>query len=223
MGRVSSNNLKNHKRHHLIFTSVFTNGNLRKNVFYVLSILFISLSLNACNLAALLSTQYSENIALAKFGTEANHPGMIDGNIETVATVAAKNDRHFILRFADVQPVRKIIIHNENLFRFEMEYLNPETDEWETFQSVIQRRNLEGKRAQSNYVFDRLNFQTQMIRITVTRTVDDVVINKVVPDKGDRVVNERMNFGGRYSPHSRVIRPSIAQIREIEVYHLAKQ
>ena len=196
---------------------------VRTNVFCAsFCILFICLSMNGCRLAQVLSTQYSENIARANFGTEANHPGLNDGNLETVATLPATNERHFIIRFSEVKPVRKIIVHNENLFRFKMNYLNPETDEWETFHSVVQRRNLDGKSAQPTFVFDRLNFHTQMIRITVTRTVDDIVINKVKTDPGDTVVSQRTSFGDQYLPHYRVIRPSIAQIREIEVYHLAE-
>jgi len=178
--------------------------------------------MSACRFASVLSTQYSENIAGANYGTEANHPGLNDGNLETVATIPAKNDRNFVVRFAEVHPVRKIVIHNENLFRFQMDYLNPETGEWENFHSVIQRRNLEGKRAQSQFIIDRLNFRTQMIRITVTRTVDDIVVNKFVTGPGDKVVNQRKTMAGQYLPHYRVVRPSIAQIREIEVYHLAK-
>lgn len=178
--------------------------------------------LNACRLAQVLSTQYSENIATANYGTEANHPGLNDGNLETIATLPAKNDRNFLIRFAEIHPVRKIVIHNGNLFRFQMEYLNSATDEWETFHSVIQRRNLEGKRAQPTFVIDRLNIQTKMIRIAVSRTVDDIVVNKVKLDKGDKVVNRRMTIGSQYYPHYRVVRPSIAQVREIEIYHLAK-
>lgn len=194
----------------------------RKNLFYGSCLLIICLSMSACKLASILSTQYSENIAQANLGTEANHPGLNDGNRETVATVPAKNNRNFIIRFAEVHPIRKIVIYNENLFRFQMDFLNPDTSEWETFHTVIQRRNLKGKRAQSMFVFDRLDFHTQMIRITVTRTVDDIVVNKFVLDDGDKVVGQRDTIAGQYAPHYRVIRPSIAQIREIEVYHLAK-
>lgn len=190
--------------------------------FTSICILFIFLSISGCRLAHVLSTQYSENIASADYGTEANHRGLNDGNLETIATLPATNERHFIIKFTDVQPVRKIILHNGNLFRFKMDYLNPETDVWETFDSVIQRRELDGKRAQAMFVFDRLNFHTQMIRITVTRTVDDIVVNKLKKEPGDRVVDQRTSFGDQYLPHYRVIRPSIAQIREIEVYHLAK-
>ncbi len=61
-----------------------------------------------------------------------------------------------------------------------------------------------------------------MIRIAVSRTVDDVVVNKVKLDQGDKVVNRRMTIGNQYFPHYRVVRPSVAQVREIEIYHLAK-
>lgn len=196
---------------------------IRKNVVFIVPLLFICLHLNGCQLAHILSTQYSDNIAIANYGTEANHPGLNDGNLQTVATLPAQNERNFVIRFADIHPVRKIIIHNGNLFRFQMESLNPETNKWETFHSVTQRRNLEGKRAQPTFVIDRLNLQTQMIRIAVTRTVDDIVVNKVVTDPGDKVVNRRMTMGSQYFPHYRVVRPSKAQIREIEIYHLAKK
>ncbi|MDE0485335.1 MAG: hypothetical protein OXI67_22420 [Candidatus Poribacteria bacterium] len=220
MARISRNNIVNFNLLAQGLTVIGTT--VLKNLFYVFCLLFICLSMNACRLASVLSTQYSENIAGANYGTEANHPGLNDGNLETVATIPAKNDRNFVVRFAEVHPVRKIVIHNENLFRFQMDYLNPETGEWKNFHSVIQRRNLEGKRAQSQFIIDRLNFRTQMIRITVTRTVDDIVVNKFVTGPGDKVVNQRKTMAGQYLPHYRVVRPSIAQIREIEVYHLAK-
>ena len=193
-----------------------------RNVFLSVLLLFFCLHFNACRLAQVLSTQYSENIATANYGTEANHPGLNDGNLETIATLPAKNDRNFIIRFAETHPVRKIVIHNGNLFRFQVEYLNSDTDKWETFHSVIQRRNLEGKRAQPTFVIDRLNIETKMIRIAVSRTVDDIIVNKVKLNQGDKVVNRRMTIGNQYYPHYRVVRPSIAQVREIEIYHLAK-
>ena len=195
---------------------------LIKKVPGYLCILFLCLPLSACRIAQVLTTQYSENIALSDHGTEANHPGLNDGNLETVATLPAANERNFIIQFADVRPIRKIVIHNGNIFRFDMAYLNPETDTWEIFDTVIQRRDLKGKRAQEKYVFDRLNLQTRMIRVTVNRTVDDIVINKITPDPGDKVLAYRRSLGGQYFPHYRVVRPSVAQVREIEVYHLAE-
>lgn len=180
------------------------------------------LHFSACRVAQVLSTQYSQNIAQATYGTESNHPGMNDGNLQTLATLPATNERNFIIRFAEIHPVRKIVVHNGNLFRFEMQYLDSETEKWETFDTIIQRRNVGEERAQAQFVFDRLNFQTRMIRIAVTRTVDDVIINKVVTEPGDRVVDRRTTLAGFYYPHYRVMQPAIAQIREIEVYHLAK-
>ncbi len=184
--------------------------------------LLSSLLFTACRVAHVLSTQYSQNIAQATYGTESNHPGMNDGNLHTRATLPAENERNFVIRFAEVYPVRKIIVHNGNLFRFEMQYLNDATGRWKTFDTVIQRRNIGDERAQSEFVFDKLNFQTRMIRIAVTRTIDDVIVNKVIAEPGDRVVNQRRTLAGLYYPHYRVVQPAIAQIREIEVYHLAK-
>lgn len=193
------------------------------NAVSIISLCCVCLTLNACRLAHVLSTQYSENIARASYGTEANHPGLNDGNTETVATLPAANVRNFIIRFADVHPVRKIVIHNENLFRFEMEYLNPDTGKWQEFHNVIQRRNLEGRRAQPTFEIDKLNFKTQMIRINVSRTVDDIIVNKFTRDPGDKIVNQRKVLAGQYLPHFRVVRPSVAQVREIEIYHLAEK
>ncbi len=188
----------------------------------LLCLLAICLQLNACRIAEVLSTQYSENIALTNYGTESNHPGLNDGNIETLATLPAKNERNFVIRFSEIRPVRKIIIHNGNLFRFEMQYLNGETGQWEKFDSIIQRRNLDGASAQPMFIFDRLDFQTQMLRVNVTRTVDDIIVNKILTQPGDKVVSRRTTLAGEYYPHYRVIQPAIAQIREIEVYHLAR-
>ena len=196
---------------------------MRRMILTVCCLIVICLHLNACRVAQVLSTQYSENIASAAYGTEANHPGMNDGSLETLATLPAQNERNFIIQFAEVHPVRKIVIHNSNLFRFEMGYLNPETDEWETFHTVIQRRNIGDERAQPLFVFDRLNFRTKMIRVAVTRTVDDVIINKIMAEPGDKVIDRRTTLVGQYYPHYRVMQPAVAQIREIEIYHLAEK
>lgn len=196
---------------------------MRRTPISICCLLFVALHLNACKVTKMLSTQYSENIASATYGTEANHPGMNDGNLETLATLPAQNERNFIIRFTDTHPVRKIVIHNGNLFRFEMHYLDEETDEWETFHTVVQRRNVGDDRAQAEYVFDRLNFRTKMLRIAVTRTVDDIIVNKLTTEPGDKVINRRTTLAGRYYPHFRVMQPSVAQIREIEIYHLAEK
>ena len=196
---------------------------MRRTAITICCLLFLALHLNACRVTKMLSTQYSANIASATYGTEANHPGMNDGNLETLATLPAQNERYFIIRFADIHPVRKIIIHNGNLFRFEMHYLDEETGKWETFHTIVQRRNVGDDMAQAEYIFDRLNFRTKMIRIAVTRTVDDIIVNKLTTEPGDKVINRRTTLAGRYYPHFRVMQPSVAQIREIEIYHLAEK
>ena len=196
---------------------------MRRTAITICCLLFLALHLNACRVTKMLSTQYSANIASATYGTEANHPGMNDENLETLATLPAQNERYFIIRFADIHPVRKIIIHNGNLFRFEMHYLDEETGKWETFHTIVQRRNVGDDMAQAEYTFDRLNFRTKMIRIAVTRTVDDIIVNKLTTEPGDKVINRRTTLAGRYYPHFRVMQPSVAQIREIEIYHLAEK
>lgn len=195
---------------------------MRQTLIAICSFTLLCLHLNACKIAQVLSTQYSENIASAAYGSEANHPGINDGNLKTLATLQAQNERNFIIRFAEVHPVRKIVIHNGNLFRFDMDYLNTETGEWETFDKIIQRRNIGDERAQAEFVFDRLNFETKMIRVAVTRTVDDIIVNKVIAQPGDRIVDRRTSLMGQYYPHYRVMQPAAAQIREIEIYHLAE-
>jgi hypothetical protein len=181
------------------------------------ALLMLGISLSGC----VLSTQWSENVALSANGSEASHPALNDGNLETIAVIPAKNDRIFTLSFPEVKPVRKIIIHNVNLFRFEVDYLDPKTSQWTTIYSVRQRRDLGDERAQTEYVLDRLNFETKTIRINVSRTVDDDVITKPIREPGDKVVDRGLTIGGIYYPHFRVLRPAWAQVREVEVYHLA--
>ena len=50
------------------------------------------------------------------------------------------------------------------------------------------------------------------------------VTSKTNPDPNDKVVNKiRKNFFGRLVTYFRVLKPSYASLREIEVYTLAKQ
>jgi hypothetical protein len=204
---------------------IFTYTNIaRKKMDLKRFVVYISLlacvSLFGCTS---LSTQWSENFALATHGTKGNHPALNDGNLETIAAVPAKNERVFTLKFPDVRSVRKIVIHNGNLFRFEVDYLDTKTDQWKTIHSVRQRRDIQNQNAQSTYVIDRLNFQTDMIQINVSRTVDDDIITKPIREPGDKVVDRRLTLGGLYYPHFRVVRPAWAQIREVQVYHLASK
>ncbi|MCZ6676924.1 MAG: hypothetical protein O7E52_06715 [Candidatus Poribacteria bacterium] len=181
-------------------------------------LLLIYMSLAGCTS---LSTQWSENFALTTYGTKANHPALNDGNLETIAAVVPRNERIFTLKFPEAKSVRKIVIHNGNLFRFKVDYWDNDAFAWKTIYSVRQRRDIGAHRAQATYVLDRLNFKTSMLRINVSRTVDDDVIPKLVREPGDRVLTRRMDVNGVY--YYRVMNPAWAQIREIEVYQLAKK
>lgn len=185
--------------------------------------LLVCISLFGCVLPSALSTPWSENVALATYGTEGSHPALNDGKLETVAAIPAKNERIFMLKFPAVKPVRKIVIYNGNLYWFGVDYWDTNALEWKTFHSARQRRDIKNQNAQSEFVLDRLNFQTNMLRITVSRTVDDFVITKPVAERGDKILDRQLTIGGVYLPHYRILQPAWAQIREIEVYHLARK
>ena len=160
-----------------------------------------------------LPTPWSKNIALARYGTKANAPALNGGKLETVASVNPKNkERIFALSFPEVTPVRKIVIHNENLFRFDVEYWDIKAAGWETIDSIRQRRDIGNKRAQPKYIFDRIN---------VSRIADDDAVPKPIPGPNDKILDRvTQTEGGWYYPHFRVVTPSQAKVREIEVYHL---
>jgi hypothetical protein len=191
--------------------------------FGIFLLLFACVGLSGCVWSSLLANSWSENFALASYGSEANHPALNDGRLDTVAAVAAKNERIFTLRFPEVKQVRKIIVHNVNLFWFHVDYWDLDKFEWKTVHSVRQLRDIGEGRVQSEIVIDRLNCRTNIIRINVSRTVDDNVITKVMLAPGDKVVDRRTTLAGAYYPHFRVIQPAWAQVREIEVYHLASK
>lgn len=183
-------------------------------------VLLICLSLSSC----VLSTQWSDNFALSTHGTEATDPLLNDGDLNTIATAWMKDQKRvFALKFPTTAPVRKIVIHNKNLFRFDVEYWDSEAWEWKQAHAVRQRRNIKNERAQQTYTIDQLNFETNMIRIMVSRTVDDKVISKMTVSPEDKIVNQiRDNVAGRYVEYYRVLAPAEATIREIEVYHFAE-
>lgn len=193
----------------------------------VYCILLVCLSLSGCVWSSILSTEWSENIALATVGTQATHPALNDGRLDTVATTAIKNkERVFALKFDSIKPVRRIIIYNQNLFRFDVDYRDTKVSEltWKHAHSVRQRRDVGDQRTQSKYVIDRLNFKTDMIRISVSRTIDDQVISKMQVGPDDMIVDHiRRTIGGRYVEYYRVMAPAIAAVSEIEVYHLATE
>ena len=183
----------------------------------IFCVLLIGFSFYGC----VLSTEWSENFALSTRGAEATHPALNDGTLDTVGVAWMKDKKRvFALKFPTVKPVRKIVIHNDNLFRFDVEYWDAEAWEWKRVHEVRQKRNIKTGRAQPIYIIDRLNFETKMIRIMISRTVDDRVVSKPTVGPNDKVVNMiRDNIAGRYVEYYRVLEPAEARVREIEVYH----
>lgn len=185
-------------------------------------ILFIS----SCMWAPMLTTNWSENYALADNGGKSDDPAINDGKLDSIAFSSQKRPRYFIIQFGEPKKVRRIVIHNYNLFRFEAQYWDNKRMEWKTFHTVRQRRDVEtiqSKTVQPKYEIGRINFTTDKIRINVTRTVDDDVLSKKTLDKDDIVINRiRRYIAGRFVEYYRVLDEKAAGLREVEVYGLAE-
>ncbi|MDP6594484.1 MAG: hypothetical protein QGI86_01080 [Candidatus Poribacteria bacterium] len=174
---------------------------------------------------ASLSTQWSDNLMLAP-DLEVTDQRLVDGNLETVAIALPpqKNkDRAFVIKFPQPQSIRRLIIHNQNLLMFSLEYLEPKTNKWEIAHSVRSRNFDRNGHLQTKFVIDRLRFTSSMIRIKVNRTIDDRIVTKTVVNPDDHVINViKRTFAGRYAKFFRVLAPSLAAIREVEAYKLAQ-
>ena len=174
---------------------------------------------------ASLSTQWSDKLMLEP-DLEVTDQRLVDGNLETVAIALPpqKNkDRSFVIKFPQPQSIRRLIIHNQNLLMFSLEYLEPKTNKWEIAHSVRSRNFDRSGHLQTKFVIDRLRFTSSMIRIKVNRTIDDRVVTKTVVNPNDHVVNViKRTFAGRYAKFFRVLAPSPAAIREVEAYKLAQ-
>ena len=174
-----------------------------------------------------LSTQWSNNL-LTDPQLEITDPNLTDGNLETVALSVSRQkkdkSRYFVIKFPRTQSVHKIVIYNQNLLLFKVEYLDPKSEKWKVAHSVRTRNFDRDGRLQPKFVIDRLRLNTKMIRINVNRTIDDRIISKVVVDPDDHVVNViQRSFAGRYAKFFRVLAPSPAAIREIEAYQLVEK
>ena len=177
---------------------------------------------SSCMWAPILTTNWSVNYALDTNGGRSETPAINDGKLDTVGYSSAKRPRHFIVQLAEPKKIRKIVIHNYNLFYFELQYWDSSNMEWKTFQTVRQRRDAKGvdsKMIQPKFEFGRLNFMTDKIRISVTRTVDDDIVSKERPSQDDIIINRIRKFVmGRFVEYYRVLVEKSAGVREIEVY-----
>ncbi len=171
-----------------------------------------------------LSTHWSSNL-LTDPALEITDPNLTDGNLETIALSVSRQKkdkaRYFIIKFPQLQSVHKLIIYNQNLLLFKVEYLDPKTEKWKLAHSVRTRNFDRNGRLRAKFVIDRLRIETKMIRINVNRTTEDRIVSKMVVDPDDHVVNViQRSFAGRYAKIFRVLDPSPAAIREVEAYQL---
>ncbi|GIX05704.1 MAG: hypothetical protein KatS3mg115_0107 [Candidatus Poribacteria bacterium] len=176
-------------------------------------------------LEPLLTTNWTENFALADLGTRATDPAIIDGNPETVGQTPPQADpRIFLIEFPEPKTVRRIRILNDNLYRFRVEYWDTRRGDWRTLKTVWQRRDVEGDERIVQPIYDirGINFTTDKIRLVVTRTVDDRIVAKVAPDRDDKILDHvRQVIGNTWVEYYKIIVELPARVREVEVYGVA--
>lgn len=173
-------------------------------------------------LSSWMTTNWSENYALAVNGGVANVPELNDGQTSTVASTPPKSDpREFLIEFPEKKQIRRIRIVNQNLYRFTVSYWDLERSEWRALRTVWQRRDVDSYERSIQPIFDftRINVHTDKIKITVTRTVEDQIVNKVAPVPGDKILEHvRRTIAGTWVEFWRVIVESPARVREVEIY-----
>ena len=178
-----------------------------------------------CVWAPMFETKWSENYALAPNGGIAEDTNINDGKLETIGYTLKGKPRRFVIKLGEPKRIRKLVIYNYNLFRFDLQYWDTEKMEWKTFRQIRQRRDVAGidsKVVQPKYEIRQLNFATDRIRIDVSRTVDDESVIKYKLDKGDKVLDRiRRTILGRYTEYYKVLKEHPAGIREVEIYGLA--
>jgi len=181
--------------------------------------------ISGCIWVPVLETKWSENYALASNGGISEDANINDAKLGTIAHTPKGKPRRFVIKLAEPKRIRKLVVYNYNLFRFNLQYWDMENMEWKTFHEVRQRRNIVGmdsKIIQPKYEVGRLNFVTDRIRIDVSRTVDDESVMKKKPDKDDKILDRtRTTIGGRYIEYYKILKERPAGVREIEIYGLA--
>lgn len=193
---------------------------MKNSVIILISIFMAITAFWGCHLSSILKNEPYENYAMF---AESNPPKLTDGDINTIAQIPADEEtRRFTVQFVEPKHIRKIVIHNHNLFRFSIEYWDNRLQKWKTLESVRQRRDIEGisRRIQKEYVFKDLNFVADKLRIDVTRTVDDDVVSTTHLSPDDHIIDikRRNRLRGGYIEYYRVLKKSPASLRELEIY-----
>ncbi len=174
------------------------------------------------DLRSFITTEWSENYALSSLGSEASHPALNDGNVETVGETPVKaRPRELTILLPEPRRIRRILITNDNLYYFSIDYWDASREQWRTLKQVWQRRDVEGRDRVVQPIFEvtRVNFETDRIRLRVTRTVDDIIVSKVVPAPDDKIVDRiRKVVAGSWVEYYRVWIESPARVREIQLF-----
>jgi hypothetical protein len=203
-------------------------------LFWLLTSGFWLLYLSACStqLNEIFSTQLTENYALASNGAIASDPSINDGKASTFGHSQGE-EREFVIDFDQERHVRKVIIINDNLFRFALQYwddnrLGPtgQRGTWRTAYEVRQRGGTEpGSEVVVPKFEIRTNFKSKKVRVIVSRSIDDKTVGKYSVDQDDKVVDRRMsrNLFGQMVVVYRVLVEAPAKIWEIEAYGLVKR
>ncbi|MBM3213798.1 hypothetical protein FJZ36_02635 [Candidatus Poribacteria bacterium] len=189
---------------------------------HILLAMLLAATAGCASFSTLLHTNWSENYALDAYGATANHEALIDGKPTTVASTPVKADpREFVVQFPEPKRVRRIRIVNHNLYRFTVSYWDAERSDWQVVKTVWQRRDVDSfeRSIQPLFTITGINFVTDRIRIAVSRTVEDQIVNKLAPDPSDKILDHvQRTVGGTWMEFWRVIVESPARVREVEVY-----
>lgn len=198
---------------------------MRRRLAVGLGVLALAFAVGCAGLSALLTTTWSDNYARASAGGEGTHPYLNDGKLSTVAETPNRADpREFIIQFDAPRRVRRIKLANDNLYRFRLEYWDAKREGWREIETIRQRRDVEGAEriVQPRFEFTGINFETDRIRVDVTRTVDDVIVTKAAPEPNDTIIEHGWSeIGGRQREYFRVLIERPARVREVEVYGIA--
>jgi hypothetical protein len=173
--------------------------------------------------SSLLSQSWSENYALAAYGSEASHPEINDGKIDTWG-VTQPPDRVYTITLSEEKEVHRILIYGGNIISYKLFCWDGRNGKWKLAGEVKDARikklvNYERLRTEV-YTFDhRIKFKTSKIKLQVDKTKSDNINTTRTPGKNDKVINRREeNIGGLRIILYDVFVPGAATVREIKAY-----
>ncbi|RKY01681.1 hypothetical protein DRP77_09255 [Candidatus Poribacteria bacterium] len=172
----------------------------------------------------LLGPNWSENYALQSMGAVASDPHINDGRYDTYGVAEpSEKGRTFLITLPQPREIRRIVIYNYNLYKFDVRYWDLKRGVWRNAVVVRRRWSTSSRGAQERFDFRNVRFTTDKILIVVHRTVDDEVVDKLRLSPGDKVVGTRFTniFGGVPVQVYRVLLEKPAVLREVELYGLA--